>query len=134
MDEAPDSDPLKVLLAWHREALALGAREPDAMTLATATRDGRPSARVVLFKGLADGQLQFVTNFGSRKGLEIAENPQVALTFFWPELARQVRVEGVAERASDADSDAYFRSRPRESQIGAWASSQSQAIASRAEL
>jgi pyridoxamine 5'-phosphate oxidase len=104
------------------------------MTLATATRDGRPSARVVLFKGLAAGRVQFVSHYQSRKGREIEQNPQVALVFFWPELMRQVRVEGRASRAKAAESDAYFRTRPRESQLGAWASLQSEPAPSRAAL
>ncbi len=134
MHDAPGSDPLALLVSWHQEALKVGAREPDAMTLATATRDGRPSARVVLFKGLSAGRLQFVTHYTSRKGREIEENPEVALVFFWPELMRQVRIEGRASRAAAAESDAYFRSRPRESQLGAWASSQSEVVSSREVL
>lgn len=134
MQEAPGADPLAVLVRWHREATEIGAREPDAMTLATATRAGRPSARVVLFKGMSKDRLQFVTHYESRKGREIEHNPEVALVFFWPELMRQVRIEGRASRAPAAESDAYFRARPRESQLGAWASSQSEAVASRAAL
>jgi pyridoxamine 5'-phosphate oxidase len=134
MHDAPGPDPLALLASWHQEALKIGAREPDAMTLATATRDGRPSARVVLFKGLSAGRLSFVTHYASRKGREIEANPEVALVFFWPELMRQVRIEGRASRAPEAESDAYFRSRPRESQLGAWASSQSEVAASREVL
>jgi pyridoxamine 5'-phosphate oxidase len=134
MAEARDFDPLSTFLAWHREAKEKGSPDPDAMTLATATKSGRPSARVVLFKGIDGGDLEFVTNYGSRKAAEIDENPEVALVFYWPELARQVRFEGAARRASAAESDAYFRSRPRRSQLAAWASQQSQVVASRAEL
>jgi pyridoxamine 5'-phosphate oxidase len=134
MQTAPGPDPLEVLAQWHREALAAGAREPDAMTLATATPEGRPSARVVLFKGFSRGALQFVSNYQSRKARELEQNSRVALVFFWPELMRQVRVEGRAERAPSGESDTYFRSRPRESQLGAWASSQSEPVASRSEL
>lgn len=134
MQEAPGSDPLALLASWHQEATNCGAREPNAMTLATATRDGRPSVRVVLYKGLAGGRVQFVTHYQSRKGREIEQNPAVALVFFWPELMRQVRIEGRASRAPAAESDAYFRSRPRESQLGAWASSQSEVVASRAAM
>lgn len=134
MAEARDFDPLPTFLAWHREAKEKGAPDPDAMTLATATKSGRPSARVVLFKGLDGAELEFVTNYGSRKASEIDENPEVALVFYWPELMRQVRFEGVARRAPEAESDAYFRSRPRRSQLAAWASQQSQVVASRAEL
>ena len=101
------------------------------MTLATATRDGRPSARTVLYKGLAESGVCFVTNYGSTKGQELEQNPQAALVFFWGALNRQVRFEGRAERASAAWSDHYFAARARASQIGAWASAQSQVIASR---
>lgn len=134
MQNAPGADPLALLVAWHREAGEAGARDPDAMTLATATRDGRPSARIVLFKGLSGGKLQFVTHYTSRKGREIEHNPEVALVFYWPELMRQVRIEGRASRALASESDDYFRSRSRASQLGAWASSQSEKIASRSEL
>ncbi|HET9954053.1 MAG TPA: pyridoxamine 5'-phosphate oxidase [Polyangiaceae bacterium] len=128
------SDPLAALLAWHREALEKNLPEPDACTLATATLSGKPSARIVLFKGIVNGDVQFVTNYASRKGREIAENPAVALVFYWHALLRQVRVEGEASFATAEESDAYFRTRPRESQLGAWASLQSQPVASRAEL
>ena len=104
------------------------------MTLATATREGRPSARTVLYKGLLDGGVCFVSNYGSSKGQELAQNPQSALVFFWAALNRQVRFEGRTERASAAWSDQYFAARARSSQIGAWASAQSEVIASRAVL
>ena len=129
-----DADPLVTLARWHAEARTQGAVEPDAMTLATATLDGRPSARIVLFKGIADGKIQFVTNYGSRKGRELTDNPALALVFFWVEIQRQVRVEGRAQPSSAVESDRYFATRPRESQLGAWASEQSQVIASRDEL
>jgi pyridoxamine 5'-phosphate oxidase len=129
-----DSDPLVTLVRWHAAARERGALEPDAMTLATATPDGRPSARIVLYKGIADGKIQFVTNFASRKGRELAANPAAALVFFWIEIQRQVRIEGSAAQSSDAESDRYFETRPRESQLGAWASEQSQVIAARSEL
>jgi pyridoxamine 5'-phosphate oxidase len=104
------------------------------MTLATATRDGRPTARTVLYKGLLDGGLCFVTNYASRKGHELAENPQAALVFFWPLLNRQVRIEGRVERTPVEWSERYFAARARMSQIGAWASAQSEVIASREVL
>ena len=129
-----DTDPLVTLVHWHAAARERGAIEPDAMTLATATPDGRPSARIVLYKGIVDGKIQFVTNFDSRKGRELAANPAAALVFFWIEIQRQVRIEGRAEKSSEADSDHYFQTRPRESQLGAWASEQSQVIAARSEL
>jgi pyridoxamine 5'-phosphate oxidase len=129
-----DTDPLVTLVHWHAAARERGAIEPDAMTLATATADGRPSARIVLFKGIADGKIQFVTNFASRKGRELAANPAAALVFFWIEIQRQVRIEGRATQSSDAESDRYFETRPRESQLGAWASEQSQVISARSAL
>ncbi|HET9929855.1 MAG TPA: pyridoxamine 5'-phosphate oxidase [Polyangiaceae bacterium] len=134
MRDAPNKDPLQAVVDWHREAQTVMARDPDAMTLATATRDGAPSARIVLFKGVDAGEILFVTNYSSRKGQQIDENPAVALVFYWPELMRQIRVEGIARRSPVDESEAYFRSRPRESQLGAWASAQSTPIASRAEL
>jgi len=104
------------------------------MTLATATADARPSARTVLYKGLSDGALCFVSNYGSNKGQELEQNPHAALVFFWAGLNRQVRIEGRVERAPEAWSDRYFAGRERSSQIGAWASAQSQVIASREVL
>jgi pyridoxamine 5'-phosphate oxidase len=125
---------LQAVVDWHREAQAVMARDPDAMTLATATPDGVPSARIVLFKGVDAGDVLFVSNYESKKGRQIEANPAVALVFYWPELARQIRIEGSARRASVEESEAYFRSRPRESKLGAWASQQSTAIESRAAL
>jgi pyridoxamine 5'-phosphate oxidase len=133
-DESPGSDPLAVFVAWQREAADRGLPLPDALALATATGDGRPSVRVVLYKGMRNGALRFVTNYESRKGEELAANPRAALVFHWPALDRQVRMEGRVQRASDAESDEYFASRDRESQIGAWASQQSRPIGSRAEI
>jgi pyridoxamine 5'-phosphate oxidase len=106
----------------------------DAFALATATPEGRPSVRIVLFKGVEGGALRLVTNYQSRKGEELAKNPYAALVFHWPLLERQVRMEGRVERASAAESDAYFASRDRESQLGAWASQQSRPVASRLAL
>src|SRR5260221_13865043 len=131
---APGPEPLSVLNAWYQESLSRRDPIPDAMTLATASKDGRPSARVVLFKGIQRGGVFFVTSYRSRKARELAENPHAALVMHFPLLERQVRLEGRVERASDAESDAYFRERPRGSQLGAWASPQSAPIASRAEL
>jgi pyridoxamine 5'-phosphate oxidase len=108
--------------------------EPTAMMLSTVSREGRPSARVVLLKGVDARGLVFYTNFESRKGREIADRPEVACTFWWGPLEQQVRFEGRAERVSDAEADAYFASRPRGSQLGAWASDQSRPLDSRAEL
>jgi pyridoxamine 5'-phosphate oxidase len=131
---APGPEPLSVLNAWYDEAVRRGDPMPDAMTLATASADGRPSARIVLYKGLQRGAVLFVSNYESRKARELAENPRAALVMHFPLMERQVRLEGRVEKASAAESEAYFRSRPRGSQLGAWASPQSQPIASRAEL
>ena len=131
---APGPEPLSVLNAWFEEATAAQHPMPDAMTLATATKSGQPSARVVLFKGLMRGGVLFVTNYQSRKARELDENPLAALVLHFPLLQRQVRVEGRVERASEAESEAYFQSRARGSQLGAWASPQSQPIQSRAAL
>jgi pyridoxamine 5'-phosphate oxidase len=124
-------DPLIVFERWFAEAHALDPRFADAMTLATASPDGRPSARTVLYKGMDLGALCFVSNYESSKGQELAQNPRAALVFFWAGLNRQVRIEGRVERATAAWSDSYFAARERSSQIGAWASAQSQIIASR---
>ena len=131
---APGAEPLSVLNAWYEEAVRGGGPTPDAMTLATASPDGRPSARIVLFKGLLRGAVSFFTNYQSRKARELELNPQAALVMHFAQLERQVRIEGRVERATEAESEAYFRSRPRGSQLGAWASPQSQPIASRAAL
>ncbi len=129
-----DPDPIRQFQRWFDEAASAGLIEPNAMTLATATRDGHPSARMVLLKGFDARGFVFYTNYESRKGGELEQNPQAALVFFWVELERQVRVEGRVERAAPAESDAYFASRPLGSQIGAWASAQSRVIAGREPL
>jgi pyridoxamine 5'-phosphate oxidase len=128
-----DPDPIVALEAWLRDAEPVSAR-PDAMTLATATADGLPSARVVLLRGLDEHGLTFFTNRNSRKGRELEENPRAALVLHWPELGRQVRVEGAVERVEDAESRAYWETRPLESRIAAWASPQSRPLTNRAEL
>jgi pyridoxamine 5'-phosphate oxidase len=127
------ADPLTQLAVWLREADATCAR-PDAMTLATADAEGRPSARQVLLRGLDERGLVFYTNRTSRKARDLAENPRAALVFHWYEQGRQVRVEGDVTEVGAGESEAYWRSRPRASQIAAWASPQSEPIASRAEL
>lgn len=129
-----DARPDMQLQRWLDEASQAGIVEPNAMTLATATRTGAPSARIVLLRGLAEEGLRFFTNYESRKGVEARENPHAAVLFFWPLLERQVRVEGMLERLSAEDSERYFHSRPRESQLGAWASKQSAPLADRAVL
>lgn len=122
---APESDPLEVFSAWYEENAKTLPKHPDAMLLATATRDGRPSLRAVLSKGVEQGRFRFFTHYDSRKARELDENPHAALLFFWPNLSRQVRVEGRVERLSVAESDAYFSTRPRESQLSAFVSPQS---------
>ena len=129
-----DADPIRQFRLWFDQALAAGLAEPNAMTVATATLDGRPSARMLLIKGVDERGFVFFTNYESRKGQELAGNPYAALVFYWAELERQVRIEGMVERVAPAESDAYFHSRPLGSQLGAAASHQSQVLASRAEL
>lgn len=129
-----DANPIKQFDAWFNEAIAANVLEPNAMTLSTATTDGRPSARVILLKDYNPDGFSFYTNYLSRKGREIAKNPMGALTFFWGELERQVRIEGTIEKLSKVQSDRYFNSRPKGSQISAVVSPQSQEIGSRGEL
>jgi pyridoxamine 5'-phosphate oxidase len=129
-----DADPFKQFQQWFDDAVNAQVPEPNAMTLATATRSGMPSARMVLLKGVDNLGFVFYTNFTSRKGQELAANPQAVLVFWWAPLERQVRIEGQVERVADAEADAYFRSRPLASQLGAWASDQSQVIADRMVL
>lgn len=123
-----DRDPFCAFEAWFDEAVRAGLEMPDAATLATATADGRPSARMILHKGVRDGGFLFVTNYESRKAAELDANPRAALVFYWARLERQIRVEGLAARAPRAISREYFATRPRESQLGAWASPQSARI------
>ncbi|AFZ28984.1 Pyridoxamine 5'-phosphate oxidase [Gloeocapsa sp. PCC 7428] len=129
-----DPNPFKQFQTWFDQALAAELPEPNAMTLATATPDGRPSARMVLLKDFDERGFVFFTNYHSHKGQELAANPQAALVFWWAELERQVRIEGRVEKASDVESEAYFHSRPLNSRLGAWASDQSQVVASREAL
>jgi len=127
-------DPINQFEQWFNEALAAKLHEPNAMTLATATTNGKPSARVVLLKGFNQHGFMFYTNYLSRKGKEITKNPQGAITFFWAELQRQVRIEGTIEKLSKEDSERYFHTRPKGSQIGAVVSPQSQEIEGREGL
>ena len=133
MDEIAEAEPLAPFRRWLDDAWK-GEPNAHAMTVATATPDGRPSARMVLLKGLDDRGFVFYTNLESRKSKDLFANPHAALCFMWKSLNRQVRVEGVIELVSDEEADAYFAARPPDSQIGAWASDQSQPLASRAEL
>jgi pyridoxamine 5'-phosphate oxidase len=126
-----DPNPITLFRQWFEEAIASGSRLPDAMTLATATRDGKPSARMVLLKQVDHQGFVFYTNYLSSKARELEENPYAALVCYWVQLDRQVRVEGRVERVSANESDEYFRTRPRESQLGALTSPQSEVIESR---
>jgi pyridoxamine 5'-phosphate oxidase len=129
LDESDaDPDPIEQFRKWFDEALAADLHEPNAMTLATATPDGKPSARIVLLKGFDARGFVFYTNYEGRKGRELAENPRAALVFYWGELERQVRVEGRVWRVLEEESDAYYASRPRGSRLGAWASAQSRSV------
>lgn len=129
-----DRDPVTQFKLWIDEAAAAGEPDPWAITLATATRKGRPSARVVYLRGLDSRGFVFFTHYASRKGEELAANAHASLVAFWPLLRRSVRVEGEVQRTSEAESDAYFHGRPRASQIGAWASPQSRPLESRRDL
>ena len=129
-----DSNPFKQFEIWFKEALHSELLEPNAMTLATATPDGKPSARIVLLKGFDERGFVFYTNYESLKGKQLIANPQAALVFFWDRLERQIRIEGKVTKVSPQESDAYFQSRPKGSQIGAWTSNQSQVIFSREVL
>ncbi|WP_026102717.1 pyridoxamine 5'-phosphate oxidase [Pleurocapsa sp. PCC 7319] len=126
-----DANPIKQFQIWFQQALDAELLEPNAMTLATATADGKPTARIVLLKGVSDNGFVFYTNYQSQKGKQLIANPYGALVFLWKELERQVRIEGKVEQLSIQESDTYFYSRPRASQLGALASAQSQVIASR---
>jgi pyridoxamine 5'-phosphate oxidase len=133
-DEHADPDPILQFSRWWDEALKSEVMEPSAMTLATADAGGRPAARTVLLKGFDAQGFVFYTNYDSRKGRDLAANPRASLLFFWPELERQVRIDGGVDRVSSAESDAYYASRPLASRIGAWASPQSEAIPGKAWL
>ena len=131
-DLAPD--PIEMFGRWFDDTVAAGLHEPNAMVVTTVSGEGHPSTRLVLLKGIDERGFVFYTNYGSRKARDIEANPAVSLLFPWHDLQRQVRVEGPVERVSAEESQAYFASRPRGSQLGAWASPQSQEVASRAEL
>jgi pyridoxamine 5'-phosphate oxidase len=133
-EEHADADPIRQFARWWDEATRSQLSEANAMVLATADREGRPSARAVLLKGYDASGFVFFTNYASRKGRELAANPRAALLFFWSELERQVRIEGTVEQLTPAESDEYYRSRPLASRIGAWASPQSEPIPSKAWL
>ena len=129
-----ETNPIVQFERWMKDAQAAHLKEPNAMTLSTATADGRPSGRVLLLKEVSELGFVFYTSYTSRKARELERNPFAALTFYWPELERQVRVEGRTSRVAREKSEAYFRTRPRGSRLGAWASHQSEVISSREEL
>ncbi|MFG6449792.1 pyridoxamine 5'-phosphate oxidase [Roseateles sp. BYS180W] len=128
------SEPVQQFQQWLQQAMDAGVHEPNAMTLATVGPNGRPSTRIVLIKGLDERGLVWFTNYHSRKGQELAQNPWAALQFHWVDMERVVRIEGRVEPISEAESDAYYHSRPLDSRLGAWASPQSEVIHSRAVL
>ena len=133
-ESASAADPLQQFEHWFRQALAAELPEPNAMTLATVGADARPSTRIVLIKGVDKRGIVWYTNYDSRKGRELAGNAHAALQFHWVELERVVRIEGTVDKVTAAESDTYFATRPLDSRIGAWASPQSEVIASRAVL
>lgn len=132
--DSVEKDPIIQFEKWFKQAIKSEALEPNAMNLATLSENGRPTSRIVLLKGIENAQFIFYTNYQSQKGRELELNPACALNFFWPELERQIRIEGVVSRVSADTSDTYFQSRPRASQIGAWASPQSALIKERSIL
>ncbi|HEX4585741.1 MAG TPA: pyridoxamine 5'-phosphate oxidase [Burkholderiaceae bacterium] len=133
-EQTAAQDPIEQFGRWFDEAVAAAVREVNAMSLATATRDGRPCVRIVLMKDFDASGFVFYTNYDSRKGRELQDNPRACALFFWSELERQVRIEGTVSRIPAEESDRYFAQRPLDAQLGAWASPQSQPIADRAEL
>ena len=133
-EKSVEHDPLKQFGIWYAERLKTRVVYPDSVTLATSAADGSVSARTVLLKDFSDAGFVFFTNYNSKKGQQLSQNPKTAMLFYWPESGRQVRVEGVVEKISEAESEEYFKTRPRESQIGAWASEQSKVIPDRGYL
>ena len=133
-EEDCTAQPLEQFQRWLSEAIQAKVNEPTAMNLATVGDNGRPQARIVLLKEVAAEGLVFFSNYQSRKGRAMVHNPYAAVTFFWPELERQVRMEGIVQQLNNTDSDAYFKTRPYTSRIGAWASQQSEVISSKLEL
>jgi pyridoxamine 5'-phosphate oxidase len=129
-----DPDPVVQFRVWYNEHLNAGIEIPESVTLATSSSNGRVSARTILLKEFSDEGFVFFTNYNSRKGTQLLSNSYAALLFYWPESGRQVRIEGITDKISDTDSDTYFRTRPRESQLAAWASEQSSVIPDRDHL
>jgi len=133
-DEGLPPGPVPMFIRWVDEAIASEVNEPNAMSLATISENGRPNVRIVLLKGIEGNKLEFYTNYLSQKGKELDNNPFAAAAFWWPELERQVRIRGRVEKLAREESEEYFQSRPRESQIGAWVSDQSTPVESREQL
>jgi pyridoxamine 5'-phosphate oxidase len=129
-----NGNPILQFEKWFKEAVDAKVNEPNAMTVCTATKEGKPSARILLLRNFNESGFVFYTNYNSRKGKEIEMSPYCSLLFFWPELERQVRIEGVLEKQNKEDSDIYFKTRPRTSKLGAWSSPQSAVIENRAIL
>jgi len=134
LEHEVNPDPMQQFGTWWQQAIESKIEEVNAMTLATVNAEGHPSARIVLLKDYSEQGFVFFTNYESRKGKEMAVNPHVGLVFFWKELERQVRIEGMISKLNASSNDAYFQSRPEQSKLGAWASRQSSVIASRAQL
>jgi pyridoxamine 5'-phosphate oxidase len=133
-EDGVDKNPVKQFAAWYQDAIDAGEMLPEAMTVATSTRSGDPSARMVLLRGFDERGFGFFTNYESQKGRELAENPRAALVIYWPKLGRQVRISGTIEKQSPEESATYFHNRPRASQLSALASPQSQVLSGRAAL
>lgn len=129
-----NQNPLLQFEKWFKEAVESKVNEPNAMTVCTATKEGKPSARILLLRNFNEDGFVFYTNYNSRKGEEIEKNPQAALLFFWPELERQVRIEGILSKQTASESDLYFNTRPRGSKLGAWSSEQSKPVSNRKTL
>jgi pyridoxamine 5'-phosphate oxidase len=134
LEKNMEADPVKQFESWWQQAIKSSIDEANAMTLATSTREGKPSARIVLLKEIKEDGFVFFTNYESKKGKQLDDNPFAALVFFWKELERQVRIEGKIEKLGEKESDVYFSKRPLESRIGAWSSPQSKVIKDREEL
>ena len=133
-EETVSDDPIRQFAIWYKERLLSVQKYPDAVCLATSSKEGLVSARIVLLKDFNDSGFIFFTNYNSKKGRHLSDNPYAALLFYWPELGRQVRIEGYTQQVSKEESDKYFSSRPRDSQIGAWVSEQSSTIPDRSYL
>ncbi len=134
LEEHVSNDPIEQFTVWFDEAVEKIKTDPNAMILSTAGRDGKPSSRTVLLKGYDETGFVFYTNYGSRKGKQMLANPNVSITFYWPELMRQIHIEGQAAKVPDEQSSAYFNTRPASSRLSAWASPQSESVSSRKEL